>query len=219
MLQNRHWLWFPNKRGTAGVHGAALGEEEIALTKAELGWTAPAWEIPVDIQQAWDQREAGAQAQRDWQASMEAYQQKNPDRAAELVRRMQGELPSGWERAIDSFAREQQANPLDLETRKSSQAALGAVAQGVPELFGGSADLTGSNNTRWSNARDDQYMSFGVREFGMTAISNGMQLHGGYRPFTGTFLIFMEYARNAVRLAALMQLPNIFVTPTTLCRW
>ena len=201
----------PNKRGTAGAHGSVLGEDEIALTKAELGWTAPAWEIPTDIQEAWDQREAGAQAQQAWQTAMDAFQHANPDQAAEFTRRMQGELPSNWDQAIDAFAQEQQANPVDLETRKSSQAAIGAIAQGVPELFGGSADLTGSNNTRWSDARDDQYMSFGVREFGMTAISNGMQLHGGYRPFTGTFLIFMEYARNAVRLAALMQLPNIFV--------
>ncbi len=201
----------PNKRGTAGVHGAALGEDEIALTKAELGWTAPAWEIPAEIQAAWDQRETGTQVQQAWQLTMDAYEQADPDQAAEFVRRMQGELPSGWEQTIDNFAKEQQANPVDVETRKSSQAAIRAIAQGVPELFGGSADLTGSNNTRWSAARDDQYMSFGVREFGMTAISNGMQLHGGYRPFTGTFLIFMEYARNAVRLAALMQVPNIFV--------
>ncbi len=201
----------PNKRGTASAHGSVLGEEEIALTKAELGWTAPTWEIPQDISAAWDQRERGAAAQQAWQQSMSAFTAANPDAAAEFTRRMQGELTQDWSQGIDAFAREQQANPTDLETRKSSQAAIGAVAQGVPELFGGSADLTGSNNTRWTEARDDQYMSFGVREFGMTAISNGMQLHGGFRPFTGTFLIFMEYARNAVRLAALMQVPNIFV--------
>lgn len=201
----------PNKRGTASAHGSVLGEEEIALTKAELGWTAPAWEIPQDISAAWDQRERGAAAQQAWQQSMSAFTVANPGAAAEFTRRMQGELTQDWSQGIDAFAREQQANPTDLETRKSSQAAIGAVAQGVPELFGGSADLTGSNNTRWTEARDDQYMSFGVREFGMTAISNGMQLHGGFRPFTGTFLIFMEYARNAVRLAALMQVPNIFV--------
>jgi transketolase len=201
----------PNKRGTASAHGSVLGEEEIALTKAELGWTAPTWEIPQDISAAWDQRERGAAAQQAWQQTMSAFTAANPDAAAEFTRRMQGELTQDWSQGIDAFAREQQANPTDLETRKSSQAAIGAVAQGVPELFGGSADLTGSNNTRWTEARDDQYMSFGVREFGMTAISNGMQLHGGFRPFTGTFLIFMEYARNAVRLAALMQVPNIFV--------
>lgn len=201
----------PNKRGTAGAHGSVLGEEEIALTKAELGWTAPAWEIPEEIQQAWDLRQAGESAQLAWQTKMDAYQAEYPAESAEFLRRMAGELPSGWSKGIDDFAKAQQDSLVDLETRKSSQAAIGAVARGLPELFGGSADLTGSNNTRWAEARDDQYMSFGVREFGMTAISNGMQLHGGYRPFTGTFLIFMEYARNAVRLAALMQIPNIFV--------
>ena len=201
----------PNKGGTASAHGSVLGEEEIALTKAELGWAAPAWEIPSDIADAWDQRDVGAQRHQAWQAKLETYRASDAALAAEFERRMSGELPAGWSDAIDSFAQNQQANPVDLETRKSSQAAIGAVAQGVPELFGGSADLTGSNNTRWGGANDDQYLSFGVREFGMTAISNGMQLHGGYRPFTGTFLIFMEYARNAVRLAALMQLPNIFV--------
>ena len=201
----------PNKGGTASAHGSVLGEEEIALTKAELGWAAPAWEIPSDIADAWDQRDAGAQRHQAWQAKLEIYRASNAALAAEFERRMSGELLADWSDAIDSFAQNQQANPVDLETRKSSQAAIRAVAQGVPELFGGSADLTGSNNTRWGEANDDQYLSFGVREFGMTAVSNGMQLHGGYRPFTGTFLIFMEYARNAVRLAALMQLPNIFV--------
>ncbi len=201
----------PNKGGTASAHGSVLGEEEIAITKAELGWTFPAWEIPRDIAIAWDQRDAGANRHQAWRTKLETYRASDAALAAEFERRMSGELPTGWSDAIDSFAQNQHANPVDLETRKSSQAAIGAVAQGVPELVGGSADLTGSNNTRWEEANDDQYMSFGVREFGMTAISNGMQLHGGYRPFTGTFLIFMEYARNAVRLAALMQLPNIFV--------
>ena len=124
---------------------------------------------------------------------------------------MSGELPANWSTAIDALAAEEQETLADLETRKASQRCIGAVAQGIPELFGGSADLTGSNNTRWDGAGDEQHMSYGVREFAMTAISNGMHLHGGYRPFTGTFLIFMEYARNAVRLAALMRVPNIFV--------
>ena len=201
----------PNKRGTAGAHGSVLGEEEIALAKAELGWTPSTWEIPAEVCQAWDQREAGRAAHQAWQAKMAAYEADHAEAAAEFGRRMRGELPEGWEQAIDAFAKAQQASPVDLETRKSSQAAIGAIAQCIPELFGGSADLTGSNNTRWSDAQHAQYMSFGVREFGMTAISNGLHLHGGYRPFTGTFLIFMEYARNAVRLAALMELPNIFV--------
>lgn len=201
----------PNKRGTAGAHGSVLGQDEIALTKKELGWTAGDWEIPADIAEAWNQCEAGAQAQQGWEQQMQSFGVANPAAAEEFARRMRGELPANWQAGIDAFAAEQQASMTDLETRKSSQAAIGAVAQGLPELFGGSADLTGSNNTRWSEAEDDQYLSYGVREFGMTAISNGILLHGGYRPFTGTFLIFMEYARNAVRLAALMQIPNIFV--------
>lgn len=201
----------PNKRGTAAVHGAALGDEEIALTRAELKWTAQPWDIPQAIYLAWDQRERGALAQQQWQDAHRQFTLAQPELAAEFDRRQVGELVANWHQPIDEFAASQQMAPAGIETRKSSQACISAIAEGVPELFGGSADLTGSNNTRWAEAADAQYMSFGVREFGMTAISNGMQLHGGYRPFTGTFLIFMEYARNAVRLAALMQLPNIFV--------
>ena len=201
----------PNKQGTAGVHGSALGEEEIAATREALGWPHPAWEIPESYYAAWNQTERGQASQQDWQASFEAFAQAQPDLAGEFTRRMVGELPANWSAAIDSLAVKEQQTLADLETRKASQRCIGAIAQGIPELFGGSADLTGSNNTRWDEASDEQHMSYGVREFAMTAISNGMQLHGGYRPFTGTFLIFMEYARNAVRLAALMRLPNIFV--------
>ncbi|MEM9622251.1 MAG: transketolase C-terminal domain-containing protein, partial [Pseudomonadota bacterium] len=139
------------------------------------------------------------------------YSQTHPDLASEFKRRMAGELPAGWETEIQAFAQREQAALNATATRKSSQAAIGAVAAEVPELFGGSADLTGSNLTLWAGATADQHMSYGVREFGMTAVSNGMLLHGGYRVFTGTFLVFMEYARNAVRLAALMRIPNIFV--------
>ena len=201
----------PNKAGTAGAHGAALGEDEIALARRQLNWGEGAFEIPDAIRADWDLRERGVQLQQNWQVRFDAYQAEYPDMAAEFLRRMKGELPGGWDDAILDFARAEQANPKSLATRKSSQNALGAIAAGVPELFGGSADLTGSNNTKWAGANDQQHMSYGVREFGMSAMSNGMLLHGGYRPFTGTFLVFMEYARNAVRLAALMEIPNIFV--------
>ena len=201
----------PNKQGTASAHGSVLGREEIELTKAAIGWTHEGWNIPEGVYQSWNQRDAGERRQNEWQQILDGYTAAHPEQAAEFVRRMRGELPSNWHGSIQAFAEKEQRSPANLETRKSSQACISAIAAGVPELFGGSADLTGSNNTRWAEATDAQHMSYGVREFGMTAISNGMQLHGGYRPFTGTFLIFMEYARNAVRLAALMKVPNIFV--------
>ena len=201
----------PNKQGTASAHGSVLGREEIELTKAAIGWAHEGWDIPEGVYQAWNQRDAGEKRQNEWQQVLDGYTAAHPEQAAEFVRRMRGELPNNWQESIQAFAEKEQLSPANLETRKSSQACISAIAAGVPELFGGSADLTGSNNTRWAEATDAQHMSYGVREFGMTAISNGMQLHGGYRPFTGTFLIFMEYARNAVRLAALMKVPNIFV--------
>jgi transketolase len=201
----------PNKQGTASAHGSVLGREEIELTKAAIGWVHEGWDIPEGVYQAWNQRDAGEKRQNEWQQVLDGYTAAHPEQAAEFVRRMRGELQNNWHESIQAFAEKEQRSPANLETRKSSQACISAIAAGVPELFGGSADLTGSNNTRWAEASDAQHMSYGVREFGMTAISNGMQLHGGYRPFTGTFLIFMEYARNAVRLAALMKVPNIFV--------
>ena len=201
----------PNKQGTASAHGSVLGREEIELTKAAIGWVHEGWDIPEGVYQAWNQRDAGEKRQNEWQQVLDGYTAAHPEQAAEFVRRMRGELQNNWHESIQAFAEKEQRSPANLETRKSSQACISAIAAGVPELFGGSADLTGSNNTRWAEATDAQHMSYGVREFGMTVISNGMQLHGGYRPFTGTFLIFMEYARNAVRLAALMKVPNIFV--------
>jgi transketolase len=201
----------PNKAGTAGAHGAVLGDEEIALTRSQLNWHAQAFEIPDGVRSDWDQTEAGQGRQSEWRERFSAYASDHPDLAREFERRMGAKLPEGWDAALIELAEHEQANLSDLETRKSSQRAIGAAAAGLPELFGGSADLTGSNGTRWSEATDQQYMSYGVREFGMTAISNGLLLHGGLRPFTGTFLVFMEYARNAVRLAALMGIPNIFV--------
>lgn len=201
----------PNKAGSAAAHGAALGEEEIALTRQALNWDQEPFVIPEHIYAQWDCRAAGRAAQSDWSARFEAYRSAHPELAAEFERRMAGKLPEGWSEDLEVLAKRAQAEGGALETRKSSQACIGALAGRVPELFGGSADLTGSNGTRWSGAEDGRYLSFGVREFGMSAITTGIALHGGYRPFSGTFLVFMEYARNAVRLAALMGVPNIFV--------
>lgn len=201
----------PNKGGTAGAHGSALGEDEIALVRKTLNWGDAPFEIPANLQADWDQTERGASLQSVWNSQFDAYQQAHPELAKEFLRRMSGQLQTNWDAEILKLAAAEQATCVDLATRKSSQRAIGAAAAGIPELFGGSADLTGSNLTKWAGASAEQHMSFGVREFGMTAMSNGMLLHGGYRVFTGTFLVFMEYARNAVRLAALMQIPNIFV--------
>jgi transketolase len=201
----------PNKQGTADVHGAALGEAEVAAARQALQWPYGPFEIPEELYRAWDMRPRGAALQRQWQELFERYRAEYPELAAEFERRMTGELPEGWSGPIDALAREAQAAMTPLETRKSSQQCLGALAETLPELFGGSADLTGSNGTRWKGASDAQYLSYGVREFAMSAMINGITLHGGLRPFGGTFLVFMEYARNAVRLAALMKIPSMFV--------
>jgi transketolase len=201
----------PNKEGTADVHGAALGEDEVAAARRQLNWGSPPFEIPDHLYRDWDGRPRGAALQQAWEALFDRYRADHPELASELLRRMAGELPEGWTRPIRALARDAQAAMEPLETRKSSQRCIGALAAVLPELFGGSADLTGSNGTRWKDAPDSRYLSFGVREFAMTAMSNGMVLHGGLRPFTGTFLVFMDYARNAVRLAALMKIPNVFV--------
>ncbi len=201
----------PNKAGTAGVHGAALGEEEVALVRRALNWGDEPFVIPGHIYDEWSCVESGTALQADWNRTFDAYRAAHPELAAEFERRMAGELPGGWSDDLEALAKSAQTEGGALETRKSSQACIGALAGRVPELFGGSADLTGSNGTRWRGAGEDRYLSYGVREFGMSAITNGMALHGGFRPFSGTFLVFMEYARNAVRLAALMGVPNIFV--------
>lgn len=201
----------PNKEGSSDVHGAALGEDEVAAARQRLNWGSPPFEIPAHLKQEWDCRAAGAARQQDWQALFDRYRAEHPELAAEFERRMAGQLPADWSGPIDALARRAQDEMAPLETRKSSQQCLGALAETLPELFGGSADLTGSNGTRWKGATDRQYLSFGVREFAMTAMVNGMVLHGGLRPFAGTFLVFMEYARNAVRLAALMKIPSMFV--------
>lgn len=201
----------PNKQGTAAVHGAALGADEVSAARRTLNWGYEPFEIPAHLYESWSCVARGGQAQADWQAAFTAYRADYPELAAEFERRMAGRLPAGWTDAIRRVAASAQAEMKPLATRQSSQACLNALGPGLPELFGGSADLTGSNNTRWADADDARYLSFGVREFGMTAVCNGMLLHGGFRPFSGTFLVFMEYARNALRLAALMGIPNIFV--------
>ena len=201
----------PNKEGTAGAHGAALGEDEIALTREALGWEQSAFDIAPEIYRAWDLSEKGVRVQEEWDKGFKDYQSKRPEKAREFLRRTAHQLPDHWESAINESIKEERLNSSSSETRKSSQKAITVLADTLPELFGGSADLTGSNNTKGFNNNDDQHMSYGVREFAMTAMTNGMLLHGGYRTYSGTFLVFMEYARNAVRLAALMKIPNIFV--------
>ena len=202
----------PNKQDSAAAHGSALGEDEVALARKSLNWgLEEPFYVPDDIYESWNMVERGASLQAEWQALFDRYREAHPDLAAELARRLAGELPDGWRSAIDDFARGAQSEGAALETRKSSQACIGVLANAVPEMFGGSADLTGSNGTQWKGAEAERYMNYGVREFGMSAIGNGLALHGGIVPFSGTFLVFMEYARNAVRLAALMGIRNIFV--------
>lgn len=200
----------PGKQGTAGVHGAALGADEVAATRLQLNWGHPPFHIPEHVYREWDCRPRGADAFNAWQQRWQAYEAAHPELAQELGRRMTGRLPVGWDDELDAFIEAQIAAPESIATRVSSQRCIGAIAPSLPELFGGSADLTGSNGTRWPDA-GDRHMSYGVREFGMTAVTNGMLLHGGFRPYSGTFLVFMEYARNAVRLASLMGINNIFV--------
>ena len=205
----------PNKGGTAGAHGSPLGDDEISLVRDQLGWQHEPFHVPASIYDAWNATERGTQLESSWNASLSSYSDAHPELANELRRRISGELPADCVEAINAFAEQSQAEGASLETRKASGQCLDVLGPQVPDLFGGSADLTGSNNTQWNGAgwlwEGGRYLNFGVREFGMTAIANGMSLHGGFIPYTGTFLVFMEYARNAVRLASLMGLRHIFV--------
>ncbi|MBZ2189131.1 transketolase [Alcanivorax sp. JB21] len=208
----------PNKQGKEDCHGAALGDDEIALTREALGWKHGPFEVPANIYAAWDARETGAARESDWKALMNAYRQQYPELAAELERRLSGALPADFLDKADAYIRECQEKQEKVATRKASQNCLDAFGPWLPELIGGSADLAGSNNTIWKGSKavsagnaNGNYVHYGVREFGMTAVMNGMQLHGGVRPYGGTFLVFMEYARNAVRMAALMKQPTILV--------
>jgi len=208
----------PNKAGTAATHGAPLGDDEIAATREVLGWPYPPFEVPDHIRQAWDARERGAAMEREWQERWSSYQAAFPQDAAELARRMSGELPEDFEQILADAIQAAQGDESKVATRKASGLAIEALAPKLPELIGGSADLTGSNNTDWSGSVDimddratGNYLSFGVREFGMTAIANGIDLHGGFIAYTGTFLVFSDYARNAVRMSALIPTGAIHV--------
>ena len=208
----------PNKQGSASMHGEAPGAEEIAATRAHLGCTSPAFEIPADIRAAWDQHERGARAEQQWRGTWEAYQKAFPDLAAEFERRMNGSLPKSFDELANAYIAKTQAEGVVLATRQSSQAALNAFGPGLPELLGGSADLTPSNGTLRKDSvtltpaqPGGNYLHYGVREFGMSAIMNGVVCHGGFIPYGGTFLTFSDYARNAVRMAALMRLGVVYV--------
>ena len=201
----------PNKQGTESCHGAALGEEEIALTREALGWHHDPFVIPDEVREAWDRRPAGAEMEAEWQQGFDAYRDAHPDLADELLRRLRGELPADFSDHADAYISDCVAAANDVASRKASQQALNALGPHLPELLGGSADLAGSNLTLWSGAKgvsaasaEGNYVYYGVREFAMAAIMNGLALHGGFIPYGATFLIFMEYARNAVRMSALM---------------
>ena len=208
----------PNKEGTASTHGAPLGEEEIKATKEALGWNSPAFEIPNDIMDAWNGSKKGENIEKSWIDIFDKYNEAYPDLGKELKRRMNGELPEDWKRLADKSIIDIDSEAIDLATRQSSLLALNKLASILPEMIGGSADLTGSNLTKHNASvvfdedhLDGNYLNFGVREFGMSAIGNGMILHGGVIPYSGTFLTFSDYARNALRMAALMEIQNIFV--------
>jgi len=208
----------PNKQGSASTHGAPLGADEIAAARAVLGWDSPPFEIPGPIANAWDARDRGAAAEQKWLDRYERYRAAHPELAREFERRMNGELPPGWSEFADEAVAAIDAAGKKMATRQASLVALNAYAPALPELIGGSADLTGSNLTRHEGSKvisgDDaggNYIYFGVREFGMTAIGNGLSLHGGLIPYSGTFLTFSDYARNALRMAALMKVRNILV--------
>lgn len=208
----------PNKEGTESCHGAPLGDDEIVATREKLGWSHGAFEIPDDIYAGWDGKEKGSKAESAWNDAFAAYETAYPELAAEFKRRVNGELPADFSDKADAIIAELQANPQNIASRKASQNALNAFGPLLPELLGGSADLAGSNLTIWegskgveANDASGNYIYYGVREFGMSAMMNGIVLHGGFKAYGATFLMFMEYARNAVRMAALMKQPAIFV--------
>lgn len=204
-------LGSPNKQGKEDCHGAPLGNDEIVLTREALGWSDEAFVIPAEVYAAWDAKEKGSQAEAAWNETFAAYAAKYPTEAAELKRRISGDLPADFVAKADAYIAEVNAKEETIATRKASQNTLQALVPSLPEVLGGSADLAGSNLTLWKGAQGVQdnpagnYVHYGVREFGMTAIANGVALHGGFIPYVATFLMFMEYARNAVRMSALMK--------------
>ncbi len=208
----------PNKSGSHSCHGAPLGEEEIVAAREFLNWPHAAFEIPADVYAGWDAKVSGAEKEQTWNEKFTAYEQAYPELAAELTRRLAGDLPADFAEKADAFIQQSQDKSENVASRKASQNSIETFASLLPEVLGGSADLAGSNLTIWSGTKgisaDDasgNYIYYGVREFGMSGIMNGIGLHGGFRPFGATFLMFMEYARNAVRMASLMGIPNIFV--------
>jgi len=207
----------PTMQGTDKVHGSALGDAEITATRAAIGWPHAPFEIPPDVYAAWDAKKKGAALQSEWTTQFKSYQQKFPAQAAALERRMKGELPADYEQLVARMIAACVDKKETIATRKASQNAIQALAPSLPELLGGSADLTGSNLTNWKECiavragQPGNHINYGVREFGMSAIMNGIALHGGYIPFGATFLTFSDYSRNALRMAALMKLRSIFV--------
>lgn len=209
----------PNKANSHDSHGAPLGNEEIALTRQNLGWEHAPFEIPAEIYAKWDAKAKGEIAEKEWNAKFAAYQAAYPELASEFKRRVNGDLPENWAKDTQAFIEHLQANPANIASRKASQNAIEAYAKLLPEFLGGSADLASSNLTLWSGSKpiradynvDGNYVNYGVREFGMSAIMNGIALHGGFIPYGATFLMFMEYAHNAVRMAALMKQRVLFV--------
>ena len=208
----------PTKHGTKAAHGEPLGTEEVAATRKAIGWPYPPFEIPAELKGQWDRREQGAAAEARWRELFARYRKEYPDLAAEFERRVRGDLPRGWSDAARHAVEAARGETQPKATRQSSQAALNAIGPALPEFIGGSADLTGSNNTQYKASRQiteedfsGNYIHYGVREFGMTAVMNGLALHGGFVPYGGTFLVFSDYARNAVRLAALMQTHVVLV--------
>ena len=208
----------PNKANSHDCHGSALGADEVALVRERLQWPSAPFEIPGEIYAAWDATEKGAQVQQEWDALFADYAKQWPELAAEFTRRMKGDLPAGWVENMQKYVHDLQSHPAALATRQVSQKCLNHFADMLPELMGGSADLSPSNLTRHQKSVDftgenpaGNYISYGVREFGMSAIMNGLALHGWFIPYGGTFLMFMEYARNALRMAALMKIRSVFV--------
>ena len=207
----------PNMEGTHNVHGAALGDKEVAAVRAHIGWEYAPFEVPADVYAAWDAKATGAEAEAAWNAQFAAYAAQFPQKAAELTRRMKGDLPANFDEVVANAIATCVEKKENIATRKASQNAIQAFAPSLPEFLGGSADLTGSNLTNWKECvavRGNQagnHINYGVREFGMSAIMNGIALHGGYIPFGATFLTFSDYSRNAIRMAALMKIRTLFV--------
>ena len=207
----------PNKAGSHDSHGAALGEKEVAATRQNIGWDHPPFEIPADVYAGWDARSKGVAREAEWNEKFAAYSKAFPREASEFSRRMAGELPQNWRQHADGFLAKINEKAETIASRKASQNAIEALAPALPELIGGSADLAGSNLTLWSGSKSvgkaggGNYVNYGVREFGMSAIMNGLTLHGGLIPYGGTFLTFSDYSRNALRMAALMKIRTLFV--------